>query len=48
MHTFTRQAAEGLSVGEGAPSREAMARRVGQVAAGRLRRPVLVRGIDGA
>jgi hypothetical protein len=48
MHTFTRQAAEGLSVGEGAPSREAIARRVGQVAAGRFRRPVLVLGIDGA
>ena len=48
MHTFTRQAAEGLSVVEGAPSREAIARRVGQVAAGRFRRPVLVLGIDGA
>jgi hypothetical protein len=48
MHTFTSQAAEGLSAGEVAPSREEIARRVGQVAAGRVRRPVLVLGIDGA
>jgi len=48
MHTFTHQVAEGLSVVEVAPSREEIDRRVGQVAAGRLRRPVLVLGIDGA
>ena len=48
MHAFTHQVAEGLSVVEVAPSREEIARRVGQVAAGRLRRPVLVLGIDGA
>jgi hypothetical protein len=48
MHTFTHQVAEGLSVVEVAPSREEIARCVGQVAAGRFRRPVLVLGIDGA
>ena len=47
-HTFTFQVAEGLSVTEVAPSREEIARCVGQVAAGRFRRPVLVLGIDGA
>ena len=48
MHTLTQQVAEGLSVVEVAPSREEIERRVRQVAAGRLRRPVLVLGIDGA
>jgi uncharacterized protein UPF0236 len=48
MHTITHQVAEGLSVVEVAPSREAIDRRVRQVAAGRFRRPVLVLGIDGA
>jgi hypothetical protein len=48
MHRFTHQVAEGLSVVEVAPSREGIERRVGQVAAGRFRRPVLVLGIDGA
>ena len=48
MHTITHQVAEGLSVGEVAPSREEIERRVRQVAAGRFRRPVLVLGIDGA
>jgi uncharacterized protein UPF0236 len=48
MHTFTHQAAEGLSIVEVAPSREEIDRRVGQVAGGRFRRPVLVLGIDGA
>jgi Uncharacterised protein family (UPF0236) len=48
MHTFTCQAAEGLSVVEVTPSREEIARRVDEVAAGRFRRPVLVLGIDGA
>lgn len=48
MHTFTHQVAAGLNVGDVAPSREEMERRVAQVAAGRFRRPVLVLGIDGA
>jgi hypothetical protein len=48
MHTLTQQVAAGLSVVEVAPSREEIERRVAQVAAGRLRRPVLVLGIDGA
>ena len=48
MHTLTHQVAEGLGVLEVAPSREEIDRRVAQVAAGRLRRPVLVLGIDGA
>ena len=48
MHTLLQQVAEGLSVVEVAPSREEMARRVAQVVAGRLRRPVLILGIDGA
>jgi hypothetical protein len=48
MHTFIHQVAEGLSVVEVAPSREEIAQRVSQVAAGRFRRPVLVLGIDGA
>jgi hypothetical protein len=48
MHTFTHQVATGLSVVEVAPAREEIDRRVGQGAAGRFRRPVLVLGIDGA
>jgi hypothetical protein len=48
MHTLIQRVAEGLSVVEVAPSREEITRRVAQVAAGRLRRPVLVLGIDGA
>src|SRR5262245_24038261 len=48
LHTFTHQVAEGLTVVEVAPAREEMERRVGQVAAGRFRRPVLGLGIDGA
>src|SRR5215472_5490228 len=48
MHTLTHQVAEGLRVEEVAPSREEIDRRVGQVATGRFRRPVLVLGIDGA
>jgi hypothetical protein len=48
LHMFTHQVAEGLRVVEVAPSREEIARRVGQVAAGRFRRPVLGLGIDGA
>ena len=48
LHTCTHQGAQGLRVVEVAPSREEMAQRVGQVAAGRFRRPVLVLGIEGA
>ena len=48
MHTLTHQVAEGLTVLDVAPSREAIERRVAAVAAGRFRRPVLVLGIDGA
>jgi hypothetical protein len=48
MHTLTQQVATGLSVLEVAPSREEIGQHVAQVAAGRVRRPVLVLGIDGA
>jgi Uncharacterised protein family (UPF0236) len=48
LHTLTNQVAEGLSVLDVAPSRDEIAWRVAQVAAGRFRRPVLVLGIDGA
>jgi hypothetical protein len=47
-HTMTQQAAEGLTVLDVAPSREAIERRVAGAAANRFRRPVLVLGIDGA
>jgi hypothetical protein len=48
LHTFVHQAAEGLTVLDVAPSREEIAHRIEAMAAGRLRRPVLVLGIDGA
>jgi hypothetical protein len=48
MHTLTNRAAEGLTVLDVAPSREEIDQRVAALAAGRLRRPVLVLGIDGA
>jgi hypothetical protein len=48
LHTFVPQAAEGLTVLEVAPSRDAMARRIEERATGRLRRPGLGLGIDGA
>lgn len=48
LHALTNQVAEGLSVLDVAPSRDAIDQRVAQVAAGRFRRPVLVLGIDGA
>ena len=48
MHTFTNHVAEGLTVLDVAPSRDAIERRIAEVAAGRFRRPVLVLGIDGA
>jgi hypothetical protein len=48
LHTLTNQAAQGLTVLDIAPSREAIEARVAQVAAGKWRRPVVVLGIDGA
>ena len=48
MHTFTNHMAEGLTVLDVAPTRDEIERRIAEVAAGRLRRPVLVLGIDGA
>ena len=48
MHTVTNQVAEGLTVLDVAPSRQEIERRIASVSAGRLRRPVLVLGIDGA
>ena len=48
MHAVTKQAAAGLTVLDVIPSRDEIARRIAAVAAGRLRRPVLVLGIDGA
>src|SRR5919206_3272914 len=48
IHTFTNHVAEGLTVLDVAPSRDEIARRIAEVAAGRWRRPVLVLGIDGA
>src|SRR5262249_17285281 len=47
MHTFTNQVAEHLTVVDVAPSRQEIERRMAEVAAGRLRRPVLVLGIMG-
>src|SRR5262249_44780687 len=44
-HTVTNHVAEGLTVWDGAPSRDEIARRIAEVAAGRLRRPVMVWGI---
>jgi Uncharacterised protein family (UPF0236) len=48
LHTFVHQAAEELSVLDVAPSRQEIAQRIEEMAAGRFRRPVLVLGIDGA
>ena len=48
LHTFVHQAAAGLTVLDVAPSRDDIARRIAEMATGRLRRPVLVLGIDGA
>jgi hypothetical protein len=48
LHTFVHQAAEELSVLDVAPSRQEIAPRIEEMAAGRVRRPVLVLGIDGA
>src|SRR5215468_8316996 len=48
LHTFVHQAAEGLTVLDVAPSRDDIARRIEERAAGRFRRPVVVLGIDGA
>ena len=48
MHTLTHHLAEGLTVLDGAPSRDEIERRLAAVAAGRHRRPVLVLGMEGA
>jgi hypothetical protein len=48
LHTFVHHAAEELSVWDVAPSRQEIARRIEEMAAGRFRRPVLVLGIDAA
>ena len=48
LHTFVHQAAEELSVLEVAPSRQEIAQRIEEMAAGGFRRPVLGLGIDGA
>jgi hypothetical protein len=48
MHTATNQIAEHLTGLDVAPSPQEIARRITSVSAGRLRRPVLVLGIDGA
>jgi hypothetical protein len=48
MHTMPTQGAEGLTVLAVAPSRQELERRITSLSAGRLRRPVLVLGIDGA
>jgi hypothetical protein len=48
LHTFVHQAAEELSVLDVAPSRQEIAQRIEEMAAGCFRRPVLVLGIDGA
>jgi hypothetical protein len=48
LQTGTTRAAEGLSVLEGAPARDAMEQRVAQVAPGRFRRPGVGLGMAGA
>src|SRR5262245_33186529 len=48
LHTITNRIAEHLTVVDVAPSRLEIERRITAVAAGRLRRPVMVLGIDGA
>jgi hypothetical protein len=48
LHTCTTHVAEGLTVLDVTPSRDASERRSAPVAAGRLRRPVLGVGMDGA
>jgi len=48
LHTVTNHVGAGLTVLDVAPSRQEIERRIAAVAAGRLRRPVLVLGIDGA
>jgi hypothetical protein len=48
MHTMTNQVGVGLTVLDVTPSRQEIERRIAAVSAGRLRRPVLVLGIEGA
>src|SRR5262245_61450046 len=47
-HTITNQVAEHLRVVDVAPSRQEIERRIAEVAAGRLRRPVMILSLDGA
>src|SRR5262249_7499082 len=46
LHALTNQVAENLTVVDVAPSRQEIARRIAEVAAGRFRRPVMVLGMD--
>ena len=48
MPTLSPQAAEGLPVLDGSPSRDEIERRSALVAQGRFRRPVVVLGMEGA
>jgi hypothetical protein len=48
LHTVTNRAGAGLTVLDVPPSRQEIEWRIAAVSAGRLRRPVLVLGIDGA
>ena len=48
MHTRTNQVAEGLTVLDVTPARDEIERGMAEMVAGRLRRPVVVLGIDGA
>jgi hypothetical protein len=48
MHELTNAVAEGLRVLDVAPAREEIAAKIGQVAAGRRWRPIVVLAIDGA
>jgi len=48
MHTVPKQGGEQRTVWDVAPSQAEMLRRIASVSAGRVRRPVLVLGIDGA
>ena len=48
LHTVTNQVDAGLTGLDVAPSRQEIARRIASVSAGRLRRPGLVLGMDGA
>ncbi len=47
-HTLTNEVAQGIGVLEVAPTREEIAAKVAQVAAGKRRRPIMVLALDGA